>query len=175
MKFIRLTTVEDKYWNEAWNLYSESFPKYEKRRIENHIEAMKNNNFYCEVVEEQNEFIGILFYWKLGEYKYLEHFATDPNLRGNGYGGKIIKEFCNDKLVPILEIDPPEDDISIRRKNFYGRFGFKMNSVTHTQLPYRKGLEGYQLKILTYPDKISEKEYNKFKKFLFTEAIKYVE
>lgn len=175
MEFLRITNDGCTHWKDAWDLYELSFPIFEKRNLQNHIEAMGNENFHCDVILENEKFIGILFYWVWNEFKYVEHFAINPELRGKNYGSKVLEEFCKDDKITILEIDPPVDEISIRRRKFYERMGFVMNEYKHIQLPYRKGHEGYVLKILTYGKKVSIDEYNEFYKYLLEDGSKYIE
>lgn len=175
MNFVRLKNVDNLYWNKIWPVYQNSFPIFEKRKIEDHIAAMGDDEFYCTVIFEDNILIGFLFYWQWDKYQYIEHFAIIPSLRGKNYGSRILKEFCKDDKIIILEIDPPVDDISIRRLRFYKRLGFQLNNYTHVQLTYRKNYEGYKLKILSYNCILSEEEYNDFNNFLFNEISQYGE
>ena len=62
----------------------------------------------------------------------------------------------------ILEIDPPVDDISRRRKGFYERNGFIANDYDYTHLPYHRGCEGHRLVIMSSPHRIDEAEYRNF-------------
>ncbi|MCB6146744.1 GNAT family N-acetyltransferase [Providencia rettgeri] len=34
--------------------------------------------------------------WKIEDYYYIEHLAISPVLRGQGYGQKVLKQFCHD-------------------------------------------------------------------------------
>lgn len=62
----------------------------------------------------------------------------------------------------ILEIDPPVDDISRRRKGFYERNGFIANDYDYTHLPYHRDCKGHRLIIMSSPRRIDEAEYNNF-------------
>jgi hypothetical protein len=66
----------------------------------------------------------------------------------------------------ILEIDPPVDSISIRRKDFYLRLGFHENKYQHYHPAYRKQNAPHELVILSYPRNISDMEYTKFNEYL---------
>ncbi|MEI3140799.1 MAG: hypothetical protein V8S34_04075 [Lawsonibacter sp.] len=50
----------------------------------------------------------------------------------------------------MLEIDPPVDELSIRRKGFYERAGFWANPFLHVHPPYRPH-SGHPLTVMTYP------------------------
>ena len=66
----------------------------------------------------------------------------------------------------ILEIDPPADDISVRRKNFYERAGYRANGFEHVHPPYRRGFNGHRLVIMSSPAPLSEEEYKIFARYL---------
>ena len=173
MNFSRITTTNDKNFHKTWNLYEKSFPIYERRTLDTHIKALNDENFYCTYITENNTFIGILFYWKLEEFIYIEHLAIDETLRGQGYGSKILKEFSSIEKNLILEIDPPIDDVSIKRYHFYENAGFKLYDFEHIQLPYRKGYEGYKLKILAKGINLSQESYSKFYELMFKNLLPY--
>lgn len=61
----------------------------------------------------------MLVSWQREAFVYLEYFAVDASLRGQGAGQRILEELRD--AFPhkvILEIDPPEDGISRRRLGF---------------------------------------------------------
>ena len=90
MKFIRIEAKEDPYHDDAMNIYINSFPIFERRTEKDQIDVLKNEKYKCNVVCDNNKVIGILFYWEINSYRYIEHFAIDKNLRGKSYGSKIL-------------------------------------------------------------------------------------
>lgn len=46
-------------------------------------------------------------------------------MRGRGYGAQALSLLGERKKTVILEIDPPNDEVSVRRKAFYERAGYK--------------------------------------------------
>ena len=46
-------------------------------------------------------------------------------MRGRGYGAQALSLLGERKKTVILEIDPPNDEVSARRKAFYERAGYK--------------------------------------------------
>ena len=77
-----------------------------------------------------------------------------------------------DGLPVILEIDPPVDAVSIRRRGFYQRCGFVENPYLHVHPPYHAGHAGHALVILTAPGAISAEEYAGFADFLRERVMK---
>ncbi len=98
----------------------------------------------------------------------MEHFCIFPKLRGQKYGQRALEKL-NEKGKPvILEIDPPVDEISIRRKGFYERCGFTANPYEHVHPAYHKGYEGHKLIVMSCPEKLTEKQYGAFANHLRT-------
>lgn len=69
--------------------------------------------------EENNVLVGFISYWNFDNFIYIEHFAVNKDLRGRGYGFKIMEEFksATDKIL-ILEIDKITDAQSAARLRF---------------------------------------------------------
>ena len=104
-------------------------------------------------------------------FAYVEHFCIEPNLRGLHYGQSALKALCAQCGLVILEIDPPVDEISIRRKCFYERCGFKENPYAHVHPAYREGFSGHELKIMSWPRAITPAEYGRFNAYLITRVM----
>lgn len=49
-------------------------------------------------------------------------------------GSRILEAFGKDHSLVVLEIDPPADDISVRRERFYQRLGFLCAESVYVQL-----------------------------------------
>ena len=79
---------------------------------------------------------------------------------------------CNKTI--ILEIDPPKDEISVRRRGFYERNGFKLNDFELFAPAYTRGGSDFELKIMTYPGKISKELYDDFYEFLCAKVKMYI-
>lgn len=139
MEFIRIKSKDDYYWKDLMKIYRKSFPLYEQRNAMNQLEVLKDENYYCTAICENKNLIGLLFYWNIDKYIYIEHLAISPKLRGKSYGSKIIKEFCKKDATIILEIDTPCEDISIKRLRFYSKLGFVIQDFSHLPPSYRNG------------------------------------
>ena len=175
MEFIRINDINNGYWSDMWNIYTNSFPIFEQRAIESQIEALKDDRYNCVVICEENLVVGILLYWEFGKYKYIEHLAISSELRGRSYGSKILEIFCRDNSTIILEIDPPIDVIGIKRLKFYSNIGFVLQEFNHVHPPYRKGYEGHSLKVMCYNKVLEEYEYEEYNKFLKDVIMTYSE
>lgn len=175
MRSIRITSKDSLFFDEAMELYKTSFPKFEQRKIEHHLEALEHEDYNCTIICENNKLVGLLFYWETDKYRYIEHFAIHRGLRGQNYGSKILKEFCTDDKTLLLEIDPPEDHISKKRLSFYSKLGFRMQDFDHFQPSYREGHEGNKLKILSFNKDMTDKEYDEFNRYFNQTVMQYTD
>lgn len=89
-----------------------------------------------------------------------------PEMRGRGYGAQALSLLGERKKTVILEIDPPNDDVSVRRKAFYERAGYRANPFEHIHPPYHSEYKGHRLVVMTCPTAISENEYKNFNSYL---------
>ncbi|WP_291564018.1 MULTISPECIES: GNAT family N-acetyltransferase [unclassified Clostridium] len=175
MEFVRINSSDNNYFDDVMNIYKVSFPIFEQRTIKDQMDVLKDDKYNCMAVCESNKLVGILLYWDLDNCKYIEHLAISPSIRGKNYGSRILKEFCENNETIVLEIDPPVDDISIKRLGFYSNLGFKLQEFEHIHPPYRKEYKGHKLKIMSFNKNLSEDEYNKFNVFLKERIMKYSE
>ena len=93
---------------EMLDLYKDAFPPEERRP--------------WDTPEDVRLFI--LVFWHLTDNViYGEHLATLPHLRGNGLGAKFIADFerTDPGMELVLEVEPPVDELTLRRIVFYGR------------------------------------------------------
>ncbi len=173
MEFIRHTDIENEAFRRAFALYQISFPAHEQRRLEDQRSAMADPRYFCESIWDGETFCGLMFYWELDGFSYIEHFAVDSVSRSQGIGSKCLSAFCAKKKRIILEIDPLVDEISVRRKGFYERLGFHYNGYSYTHPSYRTGCTPHQLLIMSWPNPITEEEFDTFSRDLWHVVMQY--
>ena len=161
MIFERITAPEHPLYADAMKLYRISFPLHEQREKASQIEILGNTAYHFDVVCDGDSFIGEILYWNIGNALYIEHFCVLPSMRNKRYGQKILAALQVRPL--ILEIDPPVDAISQRRKGFYERCGFVENPYPHTHPPYHKGNAGHNLVVMSSPKALTSDEYALFR------------
>lgn len=158
----RLTEKDSIEIEKVNGLYDLSFPAYEKRSYQGRQSILKHKDYYLYSFSDEGVFIGFVGSWKIGDYFYIEHLAISPNLRGKGYGQKVLSCFCEQVSRVILEIDPVIDEISEKRLRFYHHCGFKQNEYQHAHPSYHPEYAPHQLEILSYPTKINPQTYQQF-------------
>ncbi len=160
----------------AFEIYQQSFPVYEQRTLATQLEALQNPYYKFQVIEnDEHETLGLLLTWQTDRFVYIEHFAVTPAARGHNIGTKILTSLIENTDVPIiLEIDPPVDEISIRRKNFYERLGFVVTEHEYIHPSYQPHTSPHHLRILSLP-LITNELYKEFQDFLQTQVLRYME
>ena len=166
MRFKRIITDQDPMFLPAIELYKTSFPLHEQRETLSQRQILENSEYHFDVIYDQDCFVGIILNWETDRSIYLEHFAIDTTIRNKGYGARALAYLAQRGKRLILEIDPPIDAVSIRRKGFYERVGFIENPYEHIHPPYKEGNEGHVLVVMTYPTAIDPTAYSDFATYL---------
>ncbi len=173
-KDITLTPLGVPYLYDASALYLTAFPEAERREVDEwlRLPAAKPLFHPC-ALTAGGRFAGILTSWHFpardgrhGEapapaFRYIEHFATLPQLRGKGLGSAALAAYREAAAgVPVVvEVELPEDETSRRRVDFYRRNGFALLSRPYTQPPYRPGGESLPLAIMSTDPTFAETHY----------------
>ncbi|GAB1439427.1 GNAT family N-acetyltransferase [Providencia sp.] len=149
-------------------LYDKSFPLYEQRSYQGREAILNHEDYYLYYFTDNGTFVGFIGSWKVGDYFYIEHLAISAMLRGQGYGQKVLKQFCLNVGKIILEIDPVIDEVSQKRLSFYQHCGFQQNNYQHAHPSYYPENKPHELEILSYPTAINDEIYQKFVQMLQT-------
>ena len=118
------------------------------------------------MIYDEKVFVGLILYWETEDYIYVEHFCILPEARNRRYGARALDLLKEKGKAVILEIDPPIDEQSIRRKGFYERCEFVENPYVHIHPPYHRGNQVHELILMTFPKEISEGMYESFREYL---------
>ncbi len=175
MEFLQISQSDKVRWEKVWELYEQSFPIAERRKIGDHIRACNDPQFFPLSAWEGNTLIGILFFWEWDSYRYLEYLAVNPELQGQGYGSQLLSYLRDTEHTIILEIDPLSNEMSVRRLQFYERAGFTLTPYRFMHLPYRLEAQSIELLILSYPKMITKSQHNDFLNFIDEKVILYCE
>ncbi len=145
-------------FEEVYEIMKEAFPKDEHRKKENQRKLLEKQEYKLIGVRKENVVVAFIAFWDLKNFIFIEHFAVKEQYRNRKLGGNLLKAFLEikDKDI-ILETELPEDDLKIRRINFYKKHGFNMNKYEYIQPSYEKEQKSLELKIMSYP-RLIEKE-----------------
>ena len=155
MEHIRIIAPGDPGFDWLYDLYMQSFPVHEQRLRERQEGVLGHPEYHCDLLCQGETRVGLLMWWAGPGFRYVEHFAIAPQLRGQSWGSRALREFLAEGDPVVLEIDPPEDPVSRRRKGFYEGLGLVSNPWPHIHPPYRLEFSGHALEVMTFPGGIS--------------------
>ena len=166
----RITDPCHPLYREAMKLYAISFPAHEQREPLSQSRILRDSAYHFDVVLDGDTFIGEILYWEVSGALYIERFCVSPSLRNRHYGQKILTALQKQPL--ILENDPPTDATSLRRKGFYERCGFVANPFRRIHPPYHRKNAGHELILMSFPDTLTNAEFQNFREFLQNTVMK---
>lgn len=166
MRFERVIGKDHPLYQQALELYRISFPSHEQREGASQARILDDGEYHFSLIHDGDRFAGLALYWETDSFLYLEHFCILPEMRSRGYGQKALALLGQRGKTVILEIDPPVDAISLRRKGFYERCGFAANPWPHVHPPYHRGNRGHDLVVMSSPGPITQTVYDAFRHYL---------
>ena len=172
IKLQRITTSDTELYQYVEDLLTDSFPLDEYRPLDQwRILTDSKDSFQNNAIISDGKPVGLLTYWDLGSFYFIEHFAIDKSLRNNGYGKDVLDLLEKEIDKPlILEVERPEDEISQRRIGFYQRYQFKLWHEAYVQPPYRPDGSAVPMLIMCRGPLIAAKHYKDVKRKLYQEA-----
>jgi len=168
LHFERVTSAEHPYYERAMILYRSSFPYHELREEQDQRYALTCEDYHFLLIYDGELFVGLMLFWEAAEFIYLEHFCILEELRNGGYGTKALSLLAQRGKTVILEIDPPVDELSLRRKGFYLRVGYRENGYEHIHPAYHDGFADHRLVLLSTPEELSKEQFDVFSNYLRT-------
>ena len=166
MRFERITDAGHPMYAQALELYRASFPPHEQREARSQEAILSDTAYFFNLLYDKDTFVGLLLCWETERFIYVEHLCVLPEMRNRHYGRQCLALVQQKGKHVILEIDPPVDAISIRRKGFYERSGFVENAYPHLHPPYHSGNPGHALVVLSFPSRITAEDYAQFSDYL---------
>lgn len=145
-------------------LYYEAFPRNERVPFTFlKLSARKNKAIFFGIYDKDC-FIGLIYNIYYKDIVYVYYLAIDKNLRGKGYGSKILetikKEYNQCRIILMSEeINESSNNYEerIKRKRFYNNNGFR-------DLYYKVKEAGVIYDMLGYGKEVSHKEYKELMK-----------
>jgi ribosomal protein S18 acetylase RimI-like enzyme len=158
-----------KYFNAVWEIYEDSFPEDERRNLEEQRKLLNNPLYNFIPIHDEEKLIGFVAIWNLNEFIFIEHLAIKKELRGNGYGTKIIEDIKSkyNKNI-ILEVEKPKTYEAKIRIEFYKRLGFYLNEYDYSQPSLGENKEPVPLFLMSFPENMNICEFKEIKEKLYT-------
>jgi len=156
-----------KDFNKIKELYYEAFPREEVLPLFLlRIKAKKENIDFLGIYDE-SQLIGLIYVVTYKDISCIMYFAITENVRGKGYGSKVLdlikgKYKGNRIILYIEEIDKNVSNYEqrVKRKKFYEKNGFK-------DLQYKIREAGIYYEMLGYEGIVTKEEYEELmEKFL---------
>lgn len=154
----------------AVNLYTEAFPACERREAADWLHCVEEEPlFRLFAIRQAGAFSGFISCWQFPDFVYVEHFAVNRQARGNGIGAKAIEAArAHYGTLPfVLEVEPPESEMAVRRIGFYSRQGFTLSKAPYLQPPYRKGDEWIALQLMSTQPEWLDEQINRVKTSIY--------
>ena len=150
----------------AMELLALSFPATERRDDGLQRQVLQHKDYRLCAIVQNGEPVGVVGYWETAEFIYFENFCVRPDKRNRGIGSATLQLLTNNGKRFILEIEPPVDELTCRRKAFYERNGMVANVYDHIQPHYRATDPDLHLVVMSFGCAITPKEYATFRKYL---------
>lgn len=148
--FKRITDMDDPDLARLMELYVISFPDGERRNVSQLKRMMLLvPEMFVNAVYHDGELSGLVVYWDFKDFYYMEHLAVFPEMRNRQIGKQILDYWAEHlSKLRILEVEPANDEMAIRRINFYNRNGYQVIDKDYVQPSYHKNEDGFPLWIM---------------------------
>jgi GNAT superfamily N-acetyltransferase len=170
--FEKISTADIDRYRYAEELMVASFPEVEYRQLE--IQRQITDSLNCfnqHIILEDGLPIGFIAWWDFTQFRFIEHFAIDPERRNRGLGQFAIDSIQSVIHPPIvLEAELPDNEINRRRIQFYQRNGFQLFENAYYQPPYRKGNQPIPMVIMALGNFDKAYDFKKIQSVLYREV-----
>ncbi len=156
---------------QVFALMERSFPttEYRERHRQEALFGCPAYRLYMQ--REQGNLAGFLAAWEFSSFRFIEHLAVDPALRGNGLGKTMVQEYlAYDNRPVFLEVELPKTALAQRRIRFYQRVGLRLNTFEYFQQPLRAGDSPMPLLIMSWPDPVTEQSFAPYKRVIYRQV-----
>jgi len=119
-------TERDGVFEQVWSVYTEAFTAVERRTRQEQMRVMRDPRYRFSAVMHEHSVVGVLAWWELPGFCFIEHFAIASSQRSGGFGRRAIALLQTHVASPIvLDVEPfGLDHQAVRRVAFYERLGF---------------------------------------------------
>ena len=164
-----LTLIGKDRFDEFFSILEESFPP-EEYRTKDEQRALFDLSEYRALAacDDTGSIVGIFGVWDLEDIRFVEHFAVAPARRCGGFGTHMFHELKKTSPAPlVLEVEPPNDPIAVRRVGFYERCGMVLNRYFYMQPSITAGRPSIPLYLMTQDAAVDEAEFFRLRDLLY--------
>ncbi|SFC90376.1 GNAT family N-acetyltransferase [Clostridium uliginosum] len=164
--------INQKDFDSFFKLMDDSFPSEEIRSYEGQANLFYDDSYKIIADKDaEGNVTAFMATWEFDDFNFIEHFAVDGKLRGKGIGTVMLKDYLKQSNKPIfLEVEYPKTEIATRRIEFYKRLGFHVNPFDYMQPPLHKGYSFLPLKVMSYPNKVNERQFSNYKEGVYSKV-----
>lgn len=136
--------------SKIFNAYEKTFPEDERRNKEQFLDLAENPDVFVLSAKDEDETIGYVVVWEIGDFYFLEHFEVYENFRYRKYGEMILSALQEKFVAIVLETEPEFlSDLAKRRLHFYERNGFDIIDRNYLQPSYGEGKSELNLYLMS--------------------------
>lgn len=131
--------LQDEVFKQAFAIYAEAFSGLERRSLDEHRDVLSRPHYRFSAVLREGAVVGVLAWWKLSGFCFVEHFAIAAAQRSGGIGRQVIELLQAHVAEPVVvDVEPFEaSHLAARRVAFYSRLGFAYCGQSVTLPAYR--------------------------------------
>lgn len=159
-----LRPMQTHEFDSVFSLMLEAFPASEHRTKQAQRELLSRKEYHIYVADLNGKICGFLALWSFDSFLFLEHLATDASVRNQGIGHSFLETLRRqaDRRI-LLEVEPPQDDLTRRRIGFYERNGFTFNNYPYLQPPMAEGMPELPLHLMSTGGALTPEEFVSFR------------
>jgi GNAT superfamily N-acetyltransferase len=130
---------QDEVFKRAFAIYAEAFSGLERRSLCEQRDVMRRPHYRFSAVLREGEPVGVLAWWKLSGFCFVEHFAIAEAHRSGGLGRRAVELLLGHVAEPVaVDVEPfGTGHAAARRVAFYRRLGFAYCGQPVTLPAYR--------------------------------------
>jgi ribosomal protein S18 acetylase RimI-like enzyme len=151
------------------SLYETAFPPDERCDFDELLQLfVSENDMHVKTVFLDGELLGFIIYWAFEHFVFVENFAVNEKFRGHGHGAGIFTDFLkNAAHTVVLEVEPPDNPVAIKRIQFYERLGMTLHHFPYMQPPYGTGKNPVKMQIMSYGEIKTASDFEKMKSVIY--------
>ena len=143
---------QDKVFAQAWAIYAEAFTGLERRTRREQTRVMRHPRYRFSAVMHEGSVVGVLAWWELPGFCFVEHFAVSAAQRSGGFGRRAMALLQEHVACPVIvDVEPfGTDQPAARRVAFYSRLGFSYGGLP-VMLPAYEGKAVAPSNLMAWP------------------------